>query len=433
MARAFRVHFAGRLSRRQRHVQGLIGIFALLAIAWLLSERRRDVRYGQAATGLAAQVALAFLLLNVPLVRDALLYLNHIVYAMEAATSAGTKMMFGFLGGDAPPFAFAEGQTSLAPIFAFRILPQILLFSVVVAVLWYWRVLPWLIRGFAWALRKTLGLSGAVGVAAASSVFLGMVESPLVIRAYLNRLSRAEFFMVMTCGMSTVAGSIMVLYATVLAPVVDGALGHVIVASVINVVGAIVVARVLVPETAKTAEVDEGEDALKYEGLMDAIVRGTTDGLRLVVNVGSMVVVLVSLVALGNYVLNVITIFDAPLALERITGWIFAPVAWLMGVPWAEASAAGALLGTKVILNELIAYLQFAATGDTLSAQTRMILTYALCGFANFGSLGILIGGVAALVPERRSELLRLGPRALVAGTLVACLTGTIAGLATRF
>ena len=414
-------------------MQGLIGIVALLAIAWLLSERRRDVRYGQAATGLVAQVALAFLLLNVPVVRDLLLYLNHIVYAMEAATSAGTRMMFGFLGGDAPPFAFAEGQTSLAPIFAFRILPQILLFSVVVAVLWYWRVLPWLIRGFAWALRKTLGLSGAIGVAAASSVFLGLVESPLVIRAYLKRLSRAEFFMVMTCGMSTVAGSIMVLYATVLAPVVDGALGHVLVASVINVVGAVVVARILVPETSVAAMADEGAEALKYESVMDAIVRGTTDGLRLVVNVGSMVVVLVSLVALGNYVLNAVTVFDAPLALERITGWIFAPVAWLMGVPWAEASTAGALLGTKVILNELIAYLQFAATGDTLSAQTRMILTYALCGFANFGSLGILIGGVAALVPERRSELLRLGPRALVAGTLVACLTGTIAGLATRF
>lgn len=414
-------------------MQGLIGIVALLAIAWLLSERRRDVRYGQAATGLVAQVALAFLLLNMPVVRDLLLYLNHIVYAMEAATSAGTKMMFGFLGGDAPPFAFAEGQTSLAPIFAFRILPQILLFSVVVAVLWYWRVLPWLIRGFAWALQKTLGLSGAVGVAAASSVFLGMVESPLVIRAYLKRLTHAEFFMVMTCGMSTVAGSIMVLYATVLAPVVDGALGHVLVASVINVVGAVVVARILVPETATAALAGEDAEALKYESVMDAIVRGTTDGLRLVVNVGSMVVVLVSLVALGNYVLNAITVFDAPLALERVTGWIFAPVAWLMGVPWAEASAAGALLGTKVILNELIAYLQFAATGEALSEPTRMILTYALCGFANFGSLGILIGGVAALVPERRSELLRLGPRALVAGTLVACLTGTIAGLATRF
>ena len=413
-------------------MQGLIGIFALLAIAWLFSERRREVRYGQAAVGLAVQVALAFVLLKVPVVREGLLTLNHIVYAMEAATTAGTKMMFGFLGGDAPPFAFAEGETSLAPIFAFRILPQILLFSVVVAVLWYWRVLPWLIRGFAWALKKTLGLGGAVGVAVASSVFLGMVESPLVIRAYLMRLSRAEFFMVMTCGMSTVAGSIMVLYATVLAPVVDGALGHVLIASVINVIGAIVVARILVPEQ-ETATLEEDADSLKYNGVMDAISRGTMDGLRLVANVGSMVVVLVSLVALGNYMLNVITLFDAPLALERITGWIFAPVAWLMGVPWAEASAAGALLGTKVILNELIAYLQFAATGDALSTQTRMILTYALCGFANFGSLGILIGGVSALVPDRRGELLRLGPRALVAGTLVACLTGTIAGLVTRF
>ena len=413
-------------------MQGLIGIFALLAIAWLFSERRREVRYGQAAVGLAVQVALAFVLLKVPVVREGLLTLNHIVYAMEAATTAGTKMMFGFLGGDAPPFAFAEGETSLAPIFAFRILPQILLFSVVVAVLWYWRVLPWLIRGFAWALKKTLGLGGAVGVAAASSVFLGMVESPLVIRAYLMRLSRAEFFMVMTCGMSTVAGSIMVLYATVLAPVVDGALGHVLIASVINVIGAIVVARILVPEQ-ETATLEEDADSLKYNGVMDAISRGTMDGLRLVANVGSMVVVLVSLVALGNYMLNAITVFDAPLALERITGWIFAPVAWLMGVPWAEASAAGALLGTKVILNELIAYLQFAATGDALSTQTRMILTYALCGFANFGSLGILIGGVSALVPDRRGELLRLGPRALVAGTLVACLTGTIAGLVTRF
>ena len=413
-------------------MQGLIGIVVLLAIAWLFSERRREVRYGQAAIGLAVQVALAFLLLQVPVVRDGLLTLNHIVYAMEAATAAGTKMMFGFLGGDMPPFAFAEGQTSMAPIFAFRILPQILLFSVVVALLWHWRVLPWLIRGFAWVLRKTLGLGGAVGVAAASSVFLGMVESPLVIRAYLMRLSRAEFFMVLVCGMSTVAGSIMVLYATVLAPVVEGALGHVLIASVINVVGAILVARILVPEQASAA-VEEAADSLRYDSVMDAISRGTMDGLRLVANIGSMVVVLVSLVALGNYVLNAITLFDAPLALERITGWIFAPVAWLMGVPWAESSTAGALLGTKVILNELVAYLQFADTGEALSMQTRMILTYALCGFANFGSLGILIGGVGALVPDRRGELLRLGPRALMAGTLVACLTGAIAGLVTQF
>ncbi len=414
---------------------GILGIVVLLGIAWLLSERRRDIRYGQVAAGVAIQMALAFVLLNVPWIRDALLLLNHVVYAMEAATTAGTAVVFGFLGGASDvPFVFTPGANaeSSLTIFAFRILPQILVFSVVVALLWHWRVLPWAIRGFAWALHKTLGLGGAVGVAAATSVFLGMVESPLVIRAYLKSLSRSEFFVVITCGMATVAGSIMVLYAVVLAPVIAGALGHVLIASIINVIGAVVIARIIIPEQIESTVKDLAAE-LNYRSTMDAISRGTMDGLRLVANVGAMIIVLVSLVALVNYGLKAVIIFDAPLTLERIAGWAFAPISWLMGVPWSEATVAGSLLGTKVVLNELIAYLQFAAIGDELSAPTRVILTYALCGFANFGSLGILIGGVSALVPERRAELLRLGPWALVSGTLVACLTGTIAGLVTRF
>ena len=410
-------------------VQGLIGVVALLATAWLLSERRRHVRYGQVALALGMQAALAFVLLNVPWVRDGLLLLNHVVHAMEAATKAGTSLMFGFLGGEPAPFVFVEDNPArtLAPIFAFRVLPQILVFSVVVAVLWHLRVLPWLIRGFAWALRRTLGLGGAAGVAAASSVFLGLAEAPLVIRAYLKSLSRSEFFVVITCCMSTVAGSIMALYAAILSDVVDGALGHVLVASVLNVIGAVTIARIMVPEDART----EGDvaGALEYGSIMDAISRGTFDGLRLVVNVGGMVVVLVSLVALANYLLGVVEVLGAPLALERVTGWIFAPVAWAMGVPWAEASHAGALLGTKVVLNELIAYLQFAGSDAPMSLQTRMILTYALCGFTNFGSVGILVGSLGTLVPERRDELLRLVPKVLLAGTLVSCLTGTLAGL----
>lgn len=413
-------------------MQALVGVVALLGLAWLLSERKGEVRYVQVGVGLAIQFALAFLLLNVPQVRDALFLVNHLVRAIETATTAGTSLMFGFLGGDPAPYVLEEGAAATLQIFAFRVLPQILVFSVIVALLWHWRVLPWVIRGFAWALRKTLGVGGAVGVAAATSVFLGMVESPLVIRAYLRSLSRSEFFVVMTCGMSTVAGSIMVIYATVLSPVVDGALGHVLIASVINVIGAVVVARIMVPEDAAGAAGDLADDALSYGSTMDAVSRGTLDGLRLVANVGATVIVLVSLVALVNYVLGAIAIDDAPLTLQRMVGWLFAPVAWLMGVPWAEASTAGTFLGTKVVLNELIAYLQFAAAGDSLSPSTRIILTYALCGFANFGSLGILIGGVGALVPDRRDELLRLGPRAVLAGTLVACLTGTIAGLVTR-
>ena len=414
-------------------MQALVGIVALLAIAWLLAERRREIRLSQVAIALAAQAVLAFALLNFAVVRDALLVLNHIVRAMEAATLAGTSLMFGFLGGEPAPFVFVEDNPArtLAPIFAFRILPQILVFSVVVALLWHLRVLPWLIRAFAWALAKTLGLGGAVGVAAASSVFLGLVESPLVIRAYLKSLTRSELFVVITCGMSTVAGSIMALYAIILTPVIDGALGHVLIASVINVVGAVMIARIMIPEQAQTG--GDLAAALRYESIMDAISRGTTDGLRLVANVAATVIVLVSLVALGNYALGALTVFGEPLALERITGWALAPIAWLIGVPWAEATQAGALLGTKVILNELIAYLQFAESGANLSAQTRIILTYALCGFTNFGSFGILIGGLGVLVPERRGELLRLAPRTLIAGTLVSCLTGAVAGLVTRF
>ena len=414
-------------------MQALVGIVALLAIAWLLAERRREIRLSQVAIALAVQAVLAFALLNFAVVRDALLVLNHIVRAMEAATLAGTSLMFGFLGGDPAPFVFVEDNPArtLAPIFAFRILPQILVFSVVVALLWHLRVLPWLIRAFAWALAKTLGLGGAVGVAAASSVFLGLVESPLVIRAYLKSLTRSELFVVITCGMSTVAGSIMALYAIILTPVIDGALGHVLIASVINVVGAVMIARIMIPEQAQTG--GDLAAALKYESIMDAISRGTTDGLRLVANVAATVIVLVSLVALGNYAIGAFTVFGEPLALERITGWALAPIAWLIGVPWAEATQAGALLGTKVILNELIAYLQFAESGANLSAQTRIILTYALCGFTNFGSFGILIGGLGVLVPERRGELLRLAPRTLIAGTLVSCLTGAVAGLVTRF
>ena len=414
-------------------MQAVFGIFVLLGIAWLLSERRKDVRYVQVGVGLSIQLALAFLLLNVPQVRDALLLANHLVRAIETATMAGTSLMFGFLGGDPVPFVDQKGAEVTLTIFAFRILPQILVFSVIVALLWHWRVLPWVIRGFAWALRKSLGVGGAVGVAAATSVFLGMVESPLVIRAYLRSLSRSEFFVVMTCGMSTVAGSIMVLYATVLNPVVDGALGHVLIASVINVIGTVVVARILVPEDSDGAAGDLADDALKYGSTMDAVSRGTLDGLRLVANVGATVIVLVSLVALVNYVLGAVSFGDAPLTLQRIIGWAFAPIAWLMGVPWGEATVAGSHLGTKVVLNELIAYLDFVRTGGTLSTGTQMILTYALCGFANFGSLGILIGGVGALIPERRDELLKLGPRAVMAGTLVACVTGAIAGLVIRF
>lgn len=406
-------------------MQGLIGVIVLLMIAWAFSEQRKGVKIREIVVGVGIQTLLAFVLLRVEIVREALLGLNYVVRAIEYATTEGTKVVFGFLGGDTVPF---ELTTDTAPyIFAFRVLPQILVFSVVISLLWYWKILPPIIRMFAAILRRSLGVGGAVGVSASASVFLGMVEAPMVIRAYLKNLTRSELFVVMTCGMSTVAGSIMVLYANLLGSTIDGALGHVLIASVVNVIGAVYVARIMVPEDSGS-EAGDLVDSLKYESVMDAISRGGSDGLRLVANVAVMVIILVSLVALCNFVLGLIPL-EAPITLQRMMGWLFAPIAWLMGISWTDANAAGSLLGTKLILNELIAFIQLSEMGSSLTAHTRLIMTYALCGFTNFGSLGILIGGVSALAPDRRADLLSLGPKTLVSGTIVACLTGTIVGL----
>ena len=412
-------------------MQAILGIGFLLALTWACGESRRNVRWRPVAIGLAIQFALAFLLLKVPVFRESLLLLNYFVVLIGTATTAGTSFVFGYVGGGDSPFAV--GEDSLLYIFAFRVLPQILVFSVLVAVFWYWRVLPIVIRGFGAVLKRSLGVSGAVGTAAASSVFLGMVETPLVIRGYLMSLSRSELFTVMTCGMSTVAGSIMVFYASVLQDVIPGALGHILIASIINVLGAVYISRIMIPP----GDDDEEGDltgGLSYSSHMDAITRGTHDGLRLVANVGAMLIVLVSLVALVNLVLGNILVADAPLTLERLMGWVFSPVAWLIGIPWQEAQVAGSLLGTKLVLNELLAYLQMAALpDDALGPHSRLVMTYALCGFANFGSLGILLGGLNTLVPERREELLDIGPKALISSTIVAFNTGAIVALVNFF
>ena len=408
-------------------MQAVLGIGFLLLVLWLVSESRSTVQWRPVAVGLAMQFLLAFLFLGVPAVGESLLFANKIVYAIESATVAGTGFVFGYLGGGAAPFAVSvEGALY---IFAFRVLPQILLFSVLVAVFWYWRILPLIIRSFGSVLRRALGVGGAVGTAAAANVFLGMVESPLVIRAYLQQVSRSEFFTVMTCGMATVAGSIMVLYANVLLDAIPGALGHILTASILNVVGAVVLSRIFIPGDTHTAG-EETDQSLRYTSNMDAITRGTADGLRLAVNVGAMLIVLVSLVALVNQALGLVSVLDAPLTLERLMGWVFAPVAWLIGIPWLEAQTAGALLGSKLILNELVAFLELAALGEgDLSAGSRLIMMYALCGFANFGSLGIMLGGLTTLVPERRSEILSIGPKTLFSGTIVNLNTGAVVAL----
>jgi CNT family concentrative nucleoside transporter len=378
------------------------------------------------ASGLALQFALALLLLKIPAARNVLFSLNGVVDALSQATRAGTSFVFGYVGGANAPFTITDpkGMTS----FAFQILPLVIVISALAALLWHWRILPVIVRGFAWVLGRTLGIGGAVGLGSAATVFIGMVEAPLLIRPYLARLSRSELFVLCTVGLSTIAGTVFVLYATILEPVLPGALGHILVASFLSLPGAIVVSRIMIPGHDET-DVGAGAE-LEYRSSMDAVARGTEDGLRLWLGIVSMLLVIVALVALVNIILGHLpAVQGTPLTIERIFGWLFAPVVWLYGVPWHEAGTAGSLMGEKTVLNEFVAYLKLAALPkDALDPRARLIMVYAMCGFANPGSVGIMIAGMGGLMPDRRNEFVPLAMRALLSGTMASGLTGAIIG-----
>lgn len=411
-------------------VQSLVGLLVLPALAWAVSEDRRLVRPKTIALGVGIQIALALILLKLPYFKEFFLLLNRLIMALQEATTRGTSFVFGYLGG--APAPFAEGGTPGATTFilAFQALPLVLIMSALSALLFYWKILPLVVRAFSWLLQKGMGIGGAVGLAAAANIFVGMIEAPLFIRPYLRRMTRSELFTVMTCGMATIAGTVMVLYASILTGVIPNALGHILVASLISAPAAITIAGIMVPET---GEPTSGKIAPPQQASssMDAVTRGTLAGLELVLNIVAMLIVLVALVHIVNQILDVLP--DAggsPLTLQRLLGYVMAPVVWLMGIPWSEAHAAGSLMGTKTILNELLAYLELTSLPEgSLSERSRLIMIYAMCGFANFGSLGIMIGGLGTMVPERREEIVALGLRAILSGTIATCMTGAIVGV----
>ena len=409
-------------------LQGLLGLVALIAIAWVASEDRGRVRWRTVVVGIALQFALALLLLKLPASREVFSWINKAVVALHEATLAGTGFVFGYLGGG--PLPFEETHVGASFVFAFQALPLVLIVSALSALLYYWRVLPVVVRAFARVFERLMGVTGAGGVSVAANVFVGMIEAPLFIRPYLAALGRGELFLVMTAGMATIAGTVLVLYATMLEGVIANPAGHLLTASLINAPAAIAIARLLVPGEAAAAE-DFEIPPSEARSSMDAIARGALDGIKLLINIIAMLVVLVALVHLVNQMLGLLPdVAEAPLKLERILGWIMAVFAWLIGIPWAESETVGALLGVKVVLNELIAYGQLAALpADALGERSRVIATYALCGFANFGSLGIMIGGMSAMAPERRGDIAALGLKSIVAGTLATMLTATVVGL----
>ena len=408
--------------------QSIAGLLVFTAIAWLLSEERKFIKFKIVIAGILLQLLVGLILLKLPIFRELFLLLNRLVLSLEAATTAGTSFVFGYLGGGDLPFN--EQYPGSSFILAFRALPLVLLMSALSALLFYWKILPVTVNAFSWILQRTLRLGGAEGLGVSANIFVGMVESPLFIRPYLKNMTRSEIFTLMTCGMATIAGTVMVLYASILSEIIPDVMGHILTASIISVPAAITISKIMVPET---GELTSGELTVpeKASSSMDAVTKGTLQGVELLINIIAMLIVLVALVYLINLILGILPeVGGKPISLQRLMGLIMAPIVWLMGVPWNQAITAGALMGTKTVLNELIAYVDMSRLPPAaLGPKSLLIMTYAMCGFANPGSLGIMIGGMGTMAPSRRDEIVALGFRSIIAGTLATCMTGAIVGL----
>jgi len=412
-------------------LQSLFGILVFLVFAWALSEDRARTPWWTLLSGIVLQFALAAILLWFPPFKHLFMGLNDALLSLEQATRAGTSFVFGYLGGDSAPFEETGEGSSF--ILAFRALPLILLISALSALLFHWRILPLLVRSLSHLLQRAMGIGGALALGAVSNIFVGMVEAPLLVRPYLKEMTRSELFTLMVTGMATVAGTVMVLYASILSEVLPDAMGHILIASLVSAPAAIAIAQLLVPPGKEKATAGDLLPPDRASSNMDAVTKGTLQGVELLINITAMLIVMIALVSLANMIIGLLPFTgEEPLSLQKLLGWLLAPVAWLMGLPWEQATTGGTLLGTKIILNEFIAYLDLTALPEgELGPRSQLIMTYGLCGFANFGSLGIMIGGLGTMVPERRAEIVSLGMKSIVAGTLATCMTGAVVGVLT--
>jgi len=409
-------------------LQPLTGIVALTLVAILFSEDRRANKFRLIATGVGIQFLFALLLLKIPFIKETVALINQGVLALQKASEAGTSLVFGYLGG--APLPFQESQPGAAYVLAFQALPLALFISAFAALLYHWRILPKIVGIFSWLLGKTLKMDGATSFAVSANIFVGMVEAPLLIRPYLAQLSRSDLFVVMASGMSCIAGTVLVIYASVLSQIVPDAASHLLISSVVSAPAVVMLARLMIPQSPATAHT-AFQATSAYGSTMDAITTGTSDGVRLVVNIAAMLVVLVALVALANSALALLPhVAGAPLTLQRLLGVPMQPIVWMLGIPWAETGVAGQLLGTKIALNEMIAYFDLAKLPEgALSARSQLIMTYVLCGFANFGSLGIVIGGLGAMAPARRPEIIALGLRSILIGAMATCMSAAVVAI----
>ena len=409
-------------------IQSLIGIVALILIALPFSESIQEIKVKFIIYALLIQTSLAFILLEIPFISSFFDVMSIAVESLRLSAIEGSSFVFGYLGGGEAPFEVSNNQN--LPIFAFTFLPMLIFLSALSALLWHWKILPFLIKLLAKLFEKPLDAKGPIGLAATANIFLGQLEAPLLIKPYLNKMNQRDLLIIMTVGMSTIAGSVMVLYITWLDDKFSGVIGHFLTASILSVPAAIMFSNILIP-SAQTELKTAKEDLKMYESSMDAISVGTKDGLNMFLSVIASLIVFLSLVALADFMLGIIpNVYGEPISLQRIAAFIFAPIAWLMGIPFSEIIPAGNLLGTKTIFNELIAFNDLRDLDtNILSERSQLIMLYGICGFANISSVGILLGGLSAICPDIRGTLLKIAFRALFAATLASCLTGTVVSL----
>ena len=409
-------------------VQSIIGIVGLILISLPFSESIQKIKVKFIIFALFIQISLAFLLLEIPFISSFFDVMSMAVESLRLSAIEGSSFVFGYLGGGDAPFEISNNQN--LPIFAFTFLPMLIFLSALSALLWHWKILPLLIKLLAKLFERPLDAKGPIGLAATANIFLGQLEAPLLIKPYLNKMNQRDLLIIMTVGMSTIAGSVMVLYITWLDNKFSGVIGHFLTASILSVPAAIMFSNILIP-SAQTELKTVKEDLKMYESSMDAISVGTKDGLNMFLSVIASLIVFLSLVALADFLLAIFpNVYGEPISLQRIAALIFAPIAWLMGIPFAEIIPAGNLLGTKTIFNELIAFNDLRELNTSiLSERSQLIMLYGICGFANISSVGILLGGLSAICPDIRGTLLKIAFRALFAATLASCLTGTVVSL----
>ena len=408
-------------------VQIFIGFIGLVALAIPFSDNFKTINYRYVLYGILAQIILAVILLKLPFVVSFFEILGNGVVILQQATQEGANFVFGY-----PPTDSSTPYRSLLETFAFGVLPYIIVMACISAILWYWGVLPFIVNLISRACQKLFNIGGPVGLGAAANIFVGQVEAPLLIRPYVSKLSNKELLILMTAGMATVAGSVMVALIAILESsfINQNLIQHFITASVLSVPAAIMYANIMIPSNTIT-DFDENKVPKVYNSTMDAVTRGSSDGASIAFSVGTILIAVIALVFIANSILGFLSSqFGFDLSIEIILGYLFAPIAWLMGIPWDEAIIAGELLGIKTTLNEFVAYPGLAALDNgELSERSKLITFYSLCGFANLSSVGILISGITAMAPERKDDLIKVSLKALVGATLASCMTGLIVGI----